>query len=209
MMQKGIRKNTVVVGISGGSGAAVGKRVVDLLLGAQVPVALTASNAGRQVWQQEMEYTFADAVKEWNHDDRFSFHPANQIGAPIASGTVLTAGMIVAPCSMATVAAIATGMADNLLRRAADVTLKERRRLVLMPRETPLSEIHLENMQKLARMGVLIMVPAPAFYLHPKSVDDIVEYLARKAIDALRIENAGLPETLIYTGIPENPTSEE
>ena len=110
---------------------------------------------------------------------------------------------------MATVAAIATGMADNLLRRAADVTIKERRRLVLMPRETPLSEIHLENMQKLARMGVSIMVPAPAFYLHPESVDDIVEYLARKAIDALRIENVGLPEPLIDTGMPENPTSEE
>jgi 4-hydroxy-3-polyprenylbenzoate decarboxylase len=209
MMQKGIRKNTVVVGISGGSGAAVGKRVVDLLLEAQVPVALTASNAGRQVWQQEMEYAFADAVKEWNHDDRFSFHPVNQTGSLIASGTAPTAGMIVAPCSMATVAAITTGIADNLLRRAADVTIKERRRLVLMPRETPLSEIHLENMQKLARMGVSIMVPAPAFYLHPKSVDDIVEYLARKAIDALRIENTGLPETLIYTGMPENSTSEE
>jgi 4-hydroxy-3-polyprenylbenzoate decarboxylase len=209
MMRSGIRPNTVVVGISGGSGAAVGKRVIDLLLEAEVPVALTASNAGRQVWQQEMGYAFADAVREWSHDDRFSFHPVNQIGAPIASGTAPTAGMIIAPCSMATVAAIATGMADNLLRRAADVTIKERRRLVLMPRETPLSEIHLENMQKLARMGVSIMVPAPAFYLHPQSVDDIVEYLARKAIDALRIENAGLPETLIYTGMAENPTSEE
>lgn len=205
----GILPNTVIVGISGGSGATVGKRVVDLLLGAEVPVALTASSAGRQVWQQEMGSGLAAAIQEWNHNDRFNFYPANQIGAPIASGTAPTAGMIIAPCSMATVAAVATGLGDNLLRRAADVTIKERRRLVLMPRETPLSEIHLENMQKLARMGVSIMVPAPAFYLRPESVDDIVEYLARKAIDALRIAGTGLPETLIYTGTSGNPASEE
>ena len=191
----------VVVGISGGSGAAVAKRVVDLLLQTEIPVALTASSAGRQVWQQELGSSFTDAVKEWTHDDRFAFYPVNQIGASIASGTSRTAGMVVVPCSMATLAAIANGMADNLLRRAADVTIKERRPLVLMPRETPLSEIHLENMQRLARMGVSIMVPAPAFYLHPASVEEIVEYLARKAVDALRIEGTALPDTLTYGGV--------
>ena len=199
----------LIVGISGGSGAAVAKRVVDALLEADLPVVVTASNGGRQVWQQEMDRSFADAVREWTGDKRFAYYPANQIGAPIASGTLRTAGMVVVPCSMATIAAIATGLADNLLRRAADVTLKERRPLVLMPRETPLSEVHLQNMGTLARMGVSIVVPAPAFYLRPQSVDDIVEYLAWKAIGALGIDGLQLPEALRYRGMSEDRVGEE
>ncbi len=198
----------MIVGISGGSGALVAKRIVDVLLNADVPVIITASNGGRQVWQQEMDNSFADAVREWTADKRFAYYPANQIGAPIASGTLTTGGMLVVPCSMATVAAIATGLADNLLRRAADVTLKERRPLVLMPRETPLSEIHLQNMSTLARMGVSMVVPAPAFYLKPQSVSDIVEYLAWKAIDALGI-GVNLPEVLRYRGMGEQRVTEE
>ena len=109
--------------------------------------------------------------------------------------------MIVAPCSMATVAGIAHGLADNLLRRAADVTIKERRPLVLIPRETPLSAIHLENMQRLAALGATILVPAPAFYLRPQSVDEIVDYMAAKALAALDPASFPLAQRLQYEGM--------
>ncbi|MDA1097145.1 MAG: UbiX family flavin prenyltransferase, partial [Chloroflexi bacterium] len=188
---------------SGGSGAQVARRVIDLLLEEEVPVVVTCSTAGRQVWQQELGASFASAVHSWAESPLFTYHPVGQIGAPIASGTFVTAGMLVIPCSMATVAAIAHGMADNLLRRAADVTIKERRPLVVMPRETPLSSIHLENLQRLAQLGVTVMVPAPAFYLHPRTVDDIVEYLARKSLAVLDPSGRSLPEALTYRGFGE------
>jgi 4-hydroxy-3-polyprenylbenzoate decarboxylase len=195
--------NSVIVGISGGSGAPIARRVVDLLLEQDVPVIATCSTAGRQVWQQEMGESFTRQLHQWSEHPHFTYYAVNQIGAPIASGSQPSAGMIVAPCSMATVAAIAHGMADNLLRRAADVTIKERRPLVLMPRETPLSGIHLENLQRLAKMGAIVLVPAPAFYLHPKSVDDVVDYLAHKAIAALDPQRSVLPEGLRYHGMKE------
>src|SRR5207247_3878284 len=108
-------------------------------------------------------------------------------GAPISSGSFLTDGMIVAPCSVRTLAAIAHGHGDNLVHRAADVTLKERRKLVLMVREAPLNDIHLENMLKLSRMGVVITPPVPAFYNHPQSVDDMVNHIVMRALDQFGI----------------------
>jgi 4-hydroxy-3-polyprenylbenzoate decarboxylase len=114
-------------------------------------------------------------------------HAINDQSAPISSGSFLTRGMIVAPCSMRTLAAIATGYGDNLLHRAADVTLKERRRLVLVVRESPFSEIHLENMLKLARMGAVICPPMPPFYQQPRTIDDLVRQTVVRILDQVGI----------------------
>ena len=194
-------QSPVVVGISGGSGAAIAKRIIDTLLERETAVVCTITSGGRQVWAQEMEEPFARALDDWSANPCFSYYTANQLGAPIASGGIATRGMIVAPCSMATVAGIAHGLADNLLRRAADVTIKERRPLVLIPRETPLSSIHLENMQRLAALGVTILVPAPAFYLRPRSVDEIVDYIAAKALAAIDSTAFQLAQSLQYEGM--------
>ena len=110
-------------------------------------------------------------------------YPPSDQGAPVSSGSFVTLGMVIVPCSMRTLAAIAHGLGDNLIHRAADVVLKERRRLVLAVRETPFNEIHLENMLKLARMGVVIAPPLPAFYSRPQSVDDIITYSAARLLD--------------------------
>ncbi|MBI4328369.1 MAG: UbiX family flavin prenyltransferase [Chloroflexi bacterium] len=181
----------VVVGISGGSGAVLAKLAIDELMARNIPVWATCSSAGRQVWHHEMGEPFSRALSEWGDNPLFTYYNINDIGAPLASGSAPTTGMLVMPCSMATVAAIAHGLADNLLRRAADVTLKERRRLIIVPRETPFSSIHLENLLKLSQAGVVVLPPAPAFYLRPKSVEDIARYIAAKALSAL-----GLPGTL-------------
>jgi 4-hydroxy-3-polyprenylbenzoate decarboxylase len=119
------------------------------------------------------------------------------MGAVISSGSFRTDGMIVAPCSAKTLAAVAHGYSDNLVHRAADVVLKERRKLVLAVREAPLSEIHLENMLKLARMGTVILPPLPAFYNHPQSVDDVVEHTVARILDQFDIE---LPSAMRWAG---------
>ena len=113
----------------------------------------------------------------------FSVYDDRNLAAPISSGSFVTDGMIILPCSMKTLSSIANGYDDNLISRAAGVTLKEGRKLVLCPRETPLSAIHLENMLKLARLGVSIIPPMPAFYCHPKDIDDIIDYQITKILD--------------------------
>ncbi len=199
-------RSPVIVGISGGSGAAIAKRIIDSLLEAQIPVVCTITSGGRQVWAQEMDEPFSRALDEWSANECFSFYTSKQLGAPIASGGIPTRGMVVAACSMATVAAISHGLGDNLLRRAADVTIKERRPLVLIPRESPLSAIHLENMQRLAALGATILMPAPAFYLKPRAVDDIVEYFAARALNAVDSVAFPLPASLQYEGMGGNGT---
>lgn len=189
----------VIVGISGGSGAVMAQRAVDNLLERGVPVVCTASAGGRQMWREELDEPFGEAVGRWERRGGFTYHNVTDIGAAIASGSFPSHGMLVLPCSMATVAAIAHGLADNLLRRAADVAIKERKPLVLVPRETPLSPIHLENMLGLARLGVVILPPEPAFYLKPQSVEDIVGYVVGKALEALGVEGA-LEEGMRYRG---------
>jgi 4-hydroxy-3-polyprenylbenzoate decarboxylase len=116
-------------------------------------------------------------------------YAAEDMAAAVSSGSFIHSGMIIAPCSMKTLASIACGFSHNLIARAADVTIKEGKKLVLMPRETPLSPIHLENMLKLARIGVAIMPPVPAFYNHPAALDDIVKHSAGRALDLLGIQN--------------------
>ena len=177
----------VIVGISGASGSILAKRTIDLLIDNNIPVVVTCTSAARMVWQEEMEQTFQSTVAKWSEYPEFSYCQIGDLKASIASGTTPTTGMIVTPCSTGTLAAIANGLSTNLLQRAADVCLKEKRKLVLVPRETPLSAIHLENMLKVARLGVTVLPPEPAFYLKPESVEDIVEYIVAKSIDALSV----------------------
>ena len=187
----------VVVGITGASGAVLARATVDRLLDMDLPVIVTASSAARMVWREEMDESYGEALERWSVAGDFTHYPIGDLAAPIASGTFPTAGMAVVPCSMGSAAAIATGLSNNLLRRAADVTLKEGRRLVVVPRETPMNAIHLENLAKLARFGVTVLPPEPAFYLRPNTVDDIVEFVVERTMVALGLV-ASLPDHLRY-----------
>ena len=192
-------KPPVVVGISGASGSVIARATIDRLLALQLPVIATASSAARMVWREEMDESFGDSLERWIDSGDFTYHAIGDLSAPIASGTYRTLGMAVVPCSMGTLAAIAHGLSDNLLRRAADVCLKERRPLVLVPRETPLNAIHLENMASLAKLGVTILPPQPAFYLRPRSIDDVVEFVAQRTLIALGLIDT-LPDEMRYQG---------
>ena len=187
----------VVVGISGASGAVYGVRLLQALreLGG-IETHLVVSGAGWQNLRHELDLprpaveALADVV-----------HEVANVGARIASGSFLTEGMVVAPCSMRTLAAIAHGLGDNLLTRAADVTLKERRRLVLLARESPLHLGHLRNMVAATEMGAIVSPPVPAFYKRPRTVEDIVDHGVARALDALGIANE---LTTRWPGLPED-----
>ena len=189
----------VVIGITGASGSALARATIEELLSLGASVIATASSAARMVWQEEMDESFGVALERWSDSGDFTYYATGDLKASIASGTFPTRGMAVVPCSMATVAAIAHGLADNLLRRAADVCLKERRPLVLVPRETPLSAIHLENMASLARHGVTILPPEPAFYLKPQTIDEVVDFVVQRTLVAIGIID-DLPESMRYDG---------
>ena len=198
-MQHNSTNNPVIVGITGASGSLLAAAVIDRLLARDVPVVATASSAARMVWREEMDESFGAALERWDASGRFTHYPVGELRAPIASGTHPTRGMVIVPCSMATVAAVAHGMADNLVRRAADVCIKERRPLVIVPRESPLSAIHLSNLTELARHGATILPPDPAFYLRPRNIADVVAFVAERAIAALGV-TAELPEGMRYEG---------
>ena len=189
----------VIVGISGGSGSVLARETVDELVARDVPIILVCSNDARLVWQEEMEEPFQAALSQWREHPHFADYSIGDMKAPIASGTYPTKGMVVVPCSMNSVAAMAHGLASNLLLRAADVCLKERRRLVVVPRETPLHAVHLENLTTLARMGAVILPPHPPFYLKPRSVHDIVRFMVARTLVALGIDES-LEEELQYKG---------
>ena len=189
----------VVIGITGASGSVLAGVTIDRLLAMERPVIASASSAARMVWREEMDESFGHALERWVDSGDFTYHSNGDLAAPIASGTFPTLGMAVVPCSMGTVAAIAHGLADNLIRRAADVSLKERRPLVLVPRETPLNAIHLDNMASLARLGTTVVSPQPAFYLAPKSIDDVVEFVTQRTLVGLGLIDA-LPEQMRYKG---------
>lgn len=176
----------VIVGMTGATGTIFGVRVLELLRGAGVETHLVISKWALRTLLHETSYSKADVEGLAS-----VVHHASDQGAPVSSGSFRTEGMIIAPCSMRTLAAIAHGMGEHLVHRAADVVLKERRRLVLAVRETPLSDIHLENMLRLSRMGVVIAPPVPAFYQKPASLDDLVTHTARRLIAQLGIELAG------------------
>ena len=191
--------NPLVVGMSGASGSIIASKLVDALIGRDIQVALIASHASRIVWKQEMDESFGEFIERTIQTGKVKNYQIGDIQAPMASGTYPIRGMVIVPCSMATVAALATGLSDNLLRRAADVCFKERRPITIMPRETPLSQLHLENLSKLANMGANIMPPQPAFYLKPKSLDEVVEFLVQRVLVACGITDV-LPEDIRYNG---------
>ena len=189
----------VIVGITGASGALMARATVDELLRRDMPTAVVCSNAARMVWQEELGASFNETLAEWQEHPAFAHYALNDLRAPIASGSYPAAGMALVPASMNSIASLANGISNNLLLRAADVCLKERRPLTLVPRETPLHSIHLENMLTLSRMGAVILPPDPAFYLNPQSVDDVVRYVVGKILVTLGID-AELPEDMQYTG---------
>ena len=189
--------NPVIVGISGASGSMLAMETVEELIRRDIPTVLVCSNAGRLVWQEELDASFTETLALWQEHPRFTFHPINDLRAPIASGTYPTSGMVMVPASMNSIASVANGLSGNLLLRAADVCLKENRRLVLVPRESPLHSIHLENMLKLSRMGAVVLPPEPAFYLKPNSVEDVVRFVVARIMVALNLDEA-LPDDLQY-----------
>ena len=191
--------NPVIVGISGASGSLLAQRTVDELLRRDAPTALVCSNSAKMVWQEEMAGSFAEQLVEWQEHPGFTFYQNANLRAPIASGTYPTAGMVMAPASMNSIGSLANGLSGNLLLRAADVCLKERRPLVIVPRESPLHSIHLENLLALSRMGAVIIPPEPAFYLKPQSVNDIVDFIVGRIMVALGLDQA-LPEDMQYRG---------
>jgi len=192
----------VIVGITGASGIELAIATVDLLLSLNSNVVLTISSAGRMVWKEEIDESYGETIERWAESGRFTVNQVGDLGARIASGTYQTLGMVVVPCSMATVAAISNGLSDNLLRRAADVTIKEKRPLVIVPRETPLNVIHLKNLTDLAIAGATILPPQPAFYLRQKTTAQVVDYIANRIVNALGLIDQ-LPYRMRYGNDPE------
>ncbi|WP_036719073.1 UbiX family flavin prenyltransferase [Paenibacillus harenae] len=185
-----------IVGITGASGSIYGIRLLEELLRLEHQVHLVVTEAGWRVLKEEMgwetarrtaalESRFGGAVE----DGSLVYHPNADIGASIASGSFRVQGMVIAPCSMGTLASISHGISDDLMTRAADVMIKENRRLLIVPRETPLHAIHLENMLKLSRLGVRLIPAMPAFYYKPQSLDEMVNFLVGKVLDNMDIEH--------------------
>jgi len=172
----------LIVAMTGATGAILGVRMLQAMREAGVETHLVMSKWAGRTLLHETQYTVADVEAMATRS-----HQLGDQGAPISSGSFVTDGMVVVPCSMKTLAAIAHGTGDNLIHRAADVILKERRKLVMMVRESPLSDIHLENMLKLSRMGVVMIPPMPAFYNHPTCIDDVINHIVMRTLDQFGI----------------------
>ncbi|KMJ54134.1 aromatic acid decarboxylase [Vogesella sp. EB] len=194
--------DTVTVALTGASGLPYGLRLIECLLRAGKRVWVMYSQAAQVVAKQEMNLTLPsrpEGFQQWLQeryqaaDGQLAVFGREAWFAPPASGSNPADAMVICPCSMGTLAAVAHGMSDNLIERAADVMLKEQRKLVLVPREAPLSVIHLENMLKLARLGVCILPPSPGFYTHPQTVDDMVDFVVARILDQLAVPHQLLP----------------
>lgn len=177
----------IIVGITGATGAIYGVRILERLREAGVETHLVISRWGARTLAHETPYS-----REHVESLATAAYAPADMGAAISSGSFRTDGMIVAPCSAKTLAAIAHGFGENLVHRAADVILKERRRLVLVVREAPLSDIHLENMLKLSRMGAVVLPPMPAFYNHPRTIDDVVDHTVSRVLDQFGLDVSGV-----------------
>ncbi|WP_210529576.1 UbiX family flavin prenyltransferase [Rubellimicrobium arenae] len=186
----------LIIGISGASGAAYGIRALELARAAGVETHLVVSRSALLTLHQELGLQKADL--EGRAD---VIHPVADIGATIASGSFRTMGMLIAPCSVKTMSEIASGVTSTLMSRAADVVLKERRRLVLMLRETPLHLGHLQTMTALTQMGAIIMPPVPALYAHPQSIDEMVTHSTGRALDLFDIDAGAVKR---WSGLKEN-----
>jgi len=196
------KPETVTLALTGASGMPYGVRLLECLLRAGVKIYLLYSQAAQIVARQEMDLSLPARAKDATEffSARFDAAPGQlqvfgreEWFAPVASGSNPADAMVVCPCTMGTLAAIAAGMADNLIERAADVALKEARKLVLVPRETPLSAIHLENMLKLSRAGAIILPANPGFYHHPQTAQDLVDFVVARVLDHLSVEHTLMP----------------
>ncbi len=174
----------IIIAISGATGVIYGIRLLEILNKTEHKTHLIISPWGEKIIELETDYSVSQIKSLTNYNYNY-----NNIMASLTSGSHTIDGMVVVPCSMKTLSAIAHGYADNLITRAADVTLKERRKLIIVPRETPLHSIHLENMTILTRLGGIILPPMPAFYHKPKSIDDVVIQTVGKILDQLNIKN--------------------
>ena len=189
----------LVVAMTGASGSPYGVRLLDILLRAGRTVHLVISPAATQVMERELGVSVdvnhfdAGLLLKTAETSRLHYHHYRDFSAGIASGSFRTAGMAVCPCSMGTVAAIAHGTSENLIHRAADVHLKERRKLILVPRETPLGLIQLRNLATLAEAGAVVLPAMPAFYTLPKTVDDMVDFVVGRVCDQLGVEHKLFP----------------
>lgn len=179
------RKKRIIIAVTGASGTIF---AIDLMKKLQ-SISNVETHGILSAWakknlQLETDYSLQDInqLLDYSYND-------SDLGATIASGSFLTDAMVIVPASMKTIASISIGLGDNLISRAADVTLKEQRKMIMVPRETPLSTIHLENMTRLSKMGVQMIPPIPAFYNHPQTIQDLVDHQSMKVIDALGIEN--------------------
>jgi len=172
----------LIVGITGATGTIFGVRLLQMLQGSGIETHMVMSKWGARTLIHETDYTVEQVRGMATHS-----YPLSNQGAAISSGSFITLGMVIVPCSMRSLAAIANGLADNLVHRAADVILKERRKLVLVVRESPFNDIHLENMLKLSRMGVVILPPVPAFYNHPQNLDDLINHVTMRILDQFDI----------------------
>lgn len=178
----------LIIGLTGATGTIFGIRLLEMLRETDIETHLVMSKWAARTLLHETHYRPADvaalATKVYQPNDQ---------GAAISSGSFITLGLAVVPCSMRTLAAIANGVGDTLIHRAADVILKERRKLVLMVRESPLNDIHLENMLKLSRMGAVIMPPMPAFYNHPRNLDEMINHIVMRTLDQFGLHFATAP----------------
>ncbi|MDQ6972787.1 MAG: flavin prenyltransferase UbiX [Mariprofundaceae bacterium] len=200
-MGDAVKGKQIVVAMTGASGAAYGLRLIERLGRAGVRQHLLFSDAARVVLRQEMDIELPDAgslTADFLADkldisaSLLSSYALNDWFSPAASGSAGINAMAIVPCSMGTMARIATGASDNLIERAADVVLKERGRLLLMPRETPLSSIHLEHMLKLSNLGVHIIPAMPGFYHHPQGIDDLIDFMVDRVMSHLDLEPEGM-----------------
>ncbi|MEA1961047.1 MAG: flavin prenyltransferase UbiX [Bacillota bacterium] len=185
-----------IVAITGASGVLYGVRLVQILAQKGYEVHLIVSEAAYIVLQQEIgwELSFPQQdLKNYFPNKNIFLYMNSDIAAPVASGSFLTAGMVIIPCSMSTLSSVAVGLSNNLIERVADVMIKEKRPLTLVPRETPLSSIHLQNMLRLSEMGVSIVPAMPAFYQQPKSVDEMISFVIGKVLDIMKVPNDSFP----------------
>jgi len=189
-------ERTIALAFTGASGMPYGIRLLECLLGAGVRVSLLYSQVSQIVARQEMDLALPGRAKDaelffaqrfQSRSGQLSVYGREEWFAPLASGSNAPDAMVVCPCSMGTLAAIAHGLSDNLIERAADVMLKEARKLVLVPRETPFSAIHLENMLRLSRAGAVILPANPGFYHHPQRVEDLVDFVVARILDQLEV----------------------
>ncbi|MEN8078049.1 flavin prenyltransferase UbiX [Clostridioides difficile] len=180
----------IVVGITGASGSVYGKRLIEVLAEKEFQISVIATDKGKQVFNYELSLEIDKFIEELNEKYRnIKLEDNNNLFAGVASGSHGFDAVVIAPCSMGTLAEISYGLSRNLLCRAADVALKENKKLVLVPRETPLNTIHLENMYRLSKVGATIIPAMPGFYNHPQSIDDLVNFQVGKILNYLNIDN--------------------